>query len=129
MSTIDLSQFRDDDGFTLILGGPDGFIEAASLAKIIIGLTDTVKAIGAVADPDFEIEVGVPDISLGSIRIRTVLRKHYTGMIAGGAIVAVAQAFVPMPKDIIGNLLASYLWDQYKPSTPCKTTVADGKVR
>src|SRR5262249_27419549 len=120
MSPIDLSQFNDDVGITIILGGPRGVIDGASLADIVSGLTRTLQAIGAVADPLYEIEVGINDVSPGSISIRIGFKKILKGA-AYGALIYTATQIIPAPKDIIGGLLASYIWDKYKPATPCTT--------
>ena len=129
MTILDLTQFHDD-GFTVVLGGPVGFIEANSLADIIKGLTAPLTAINAIADPDFDVEVGIPDVSVGSINFRVTLRKHFRGIVAGSAVTFAVTQTVPMPKDIIGNIFASYLWDKYnKPATPCTHTLtADNKM-
>ena len=67
----------------MVLGGPDGLIEGQSLAEVMTCLTRTLEAIGAIVDPRFDIEVGIPDIIIGSVKLRVVLRKNFKGFAVG----------------------------------------------
>jgi hypothetical protein len=68
MATIDLSQFHDDTGFSVIPGGPHGVIDRNSLVEILSSLNRTLRAIGAVADPAYQVHVSIAAVRPGNCR-------------------------------------------------------------
>lgn len=100
MAIIRLDDFNDDT-IVLHFGGPEGTIDAYTLANALIGFADTAYAINATIDPGQEIEIIVEATGPGSYR--TVIRKLKKGF-TGGVLSGIAGT-------ILWNVVSSVIYD------------------
>lgn len=100
MATIRLDAFSQDT-IVLHFGGPEGTIDAYTLADALIGFADTAYAVSATIDPGQEIEIIVESTGPGSYR--TVLRKLKKGF-TGGVLSGIAGT-------ILWNVVSNVIYD------------------
>ena len=117
MDHVDLNHFDDDGGFTVQFIGPPGLIAVGTLVETLSGFTEALETIGAIADPDFQLEVYIDSVSPGSVKIGVKLKKRLKKLGAG----SVASA-------VVIGLFTNYLYDQIKPDEKCTVVIAADKV-
>jgi len=100
MATVRLDAFSHDT-IVLHFGGPEGTIDAHTLANALIGFADTAYAVNAAIDPGQEIEIIVEATGPGSYR--TVLRKLKKGF-TGGVLSGIAGT-------ILWNVVSNVIYD------------------
>lgn len=67
MDHVDLTNFHNDEGFTVQFLGPAGLIAVNTLVKTLSGFNDALEAIGDIVNPDFDIEVFVDNVTAGCL--------------------------------------------------------------
>jgi hypothetical protein len=112
MDNIDLTQFDEDGGFAVKLVGPPGLIAVDTLIETLAGFSESLQAIGAVVNPQFELEVYVDGVAPGSVNIGVQLRQHLKKNVKSYALAAGVQ--------IIIGIFSNYLYDQIKPQEKCE---------
>jgi hypothetical protein len=100
MAVIRLDEFHEET-IVLHFGGPEGTIDAYTLANALIGFADTAYAINATIDPGQEIEIIVEGTGPGSYR--TVIRKLKKGF-TGGVLSGIAGT-------ILWNVVSNVIYD------------------
>ena len=100
MATVRLDAFSEDT-IVLHFGGPEGMIDAYTLANALIGFADTAYAINAAIDPGQEIEIIVEATGPGNYR--TVIRKLKKGF-TGGVLSGIAGT-------ILWNVVSNVIYD------------------
>jgi hypothetical protein len=100
MATVRLEHFSEDT-IVLHFGGPEGTIDAYTLANALIGFADTTYAINHTLDPGQEIEIVIEATGPGSYR--TVVRKLKKGF-AGGVLSGIAGT-------ILWNVVSNVIYD------------------
>jgi hypothetical protein len=100
MATVRLDAFSEDT-IVLHFGGPEGTIDAYTLANALIGFADTAYAVNATIDPGQEIEIIVEATGPGSYR--TVIRKLKKGF-TGGVLSGIAGT-------ILWNVVSNVIYD------------------
>lgn len=128
MGHIDLTQFHDDEGFTVQFIGPPGLIGVETLVETLSGFKEALEAIGHVVDPDFDIEVFVDSVTPGSVRIGVKLKKKLKKLGTVALAGAVLTTMAPRPREIVTGLLINYLYDQIKPDENCTVVVSAENV-
>lgn len=102
----------------LHFGGPEGSIDAYTLAEALIGFADMARAISATVDPGTYIEFLVEATGPGSYRTRIRrIKRDYGGLLKiGGA--------------VFWGIVSSYIYDNYvKNDPPPQVTVTeDGTI-
>jgi hypothetical protein len=100
MATVRLDAFSEDT-IVLHFGGPEGTIDAYTLANALIGFADIAYAVNATIDPGQEIEIIVEATGPGSYR--TVIRKLKKGF-TGGVLSGIAGT-------ILWNVVSNVIYD------------------
>jgi hypothetical protein len=117
MATLRFDDF-EDDVIVLHFGGPEGSIDAYTLADALIGFADMARAISATVEPGTDIELAVEAVGTGSFRVR--IRRIKKGY--GGLIFVVSTVF--------WGIVSNYIYDNYvKDDPPPQITIEkDGTV-
>ncbi|WP_340667905.1 hypothetical protein [Bradyrhizobium ottawaense] len=117
MNTLRFDDFEDDT-IVLHFGGPEGSIDAYTLAEAFIGFADMARAISATVDPGSDIEILVEATGPGSYRTRIRrIKKEYGGLLAIGG-------------SIFWGIVSNYIYDNYVKNDPHPqiTVNADGTI-
>lgn len=115
MQDIDLSQYSDSDGFTLVFYGATLPFDWKTVNETMKGLTQAAKAIGAVIDPDFDIELEISGLMPGSVKLGVSFQKKLSAT-ATALLAAGATQIAPVPHDYIGSVLLASLYQRVDPS-------------
>lgn len=108
----------EDDTIVLHFGGPEGSIDAYTLAEALIGFADMARAISATVDPGTDIEILVEATGPGSYRTRIRrIKKDYGGLLAVGG-------------TLFWGIVSNYIYDNYVKNDPPPQVIvnADGTI-
>jgi hypothetical protein len=127
MNNIDLTQFDEDGSFIIEFVGPSALLDE-TLVETVAGLSQSLRAIGAVVDPQYEFEVYVSSIEPGSVNIVVRLKKHLKAAVLLATAVATAAATPGIHRDIIVGLFTNYVYDLVKPQEHCEVDIGADKI-
>ncbi|HEY7552919.1 MAG TPA: hypothetical protein VH913_25780 [Hyphomicrobiaceae bacterium] len=127
MDNIDLTQFDEDGSFIIKFVGPSALLDE-TLVETVAGLSQSLRAIGAVVDPQYELEVYVSSIEPGSVNIVVRLKQHLKAAVLLATAVATAAATPGIHRDIIVGLFTNYVYDLVKARENCEVDIGVDKI-
>jgi hypothetical protein len=114
---VDLRSLRDD-GFILHFGGRVRSVNAETLGRTLVALSDALSAINDDVNPGYRLEVVIEALEPGSFRARIRANKKLVGNIFGA---------LPI-KEVLAGLLVLLIYDLIRGQDDKTTVIVKGDV-
>ena len=117
MSTIDLTDYTDDEGFVLHFGGSPHAVNTYTFANALVAFSDSYRELNDQLHHGEAIELQLEALGPGSFRARVKGLRRGLGRLLGGA---TTHVLIPV--------LVAFLYENYVSSDELSVTVSDDSV-